>query len=62
MAKLQVLSTNTEIRILRSRLTMLIKYCTLFIFEISDIDQIKISKDLCVAFLYILDLHKYGRQ
>ena len=49
MAKLQVLSTNTEI----SRLTMLIKYCTLFIFEISDIDQIKISKDLCVAFLYI---------
>ena len=58
MAKLQVLSTNTEI----SRLTMLIKYCTLFIFEISDIDQIKITKDLCVAFLYILDLHKYGRQ
>ena len=51
MAKLQVLSTNTEIRI--SRLTMLIKYCTLFIFEISDIDQIKITKDLCVAFLYI---------
>ena len=41
---------------------LLIKYCTLFIFEISDIDQIKISKDLCVAFLYILDLHKYGRQ
>ena len=58
MAKLQVLSTNTEI----SRLTMLIKYCTLFIFEISDIDQIKITKDLCVAFLYILDLHRYGRQ
>ena len=58
MAKLQVLSTNTEI----SRLTMLIKYCTLFIFEISDIDQIKITKDLCIAFLYILDLHKYGRQ